>query len=79
MMLMHCVCDFFPLYKGIMLWLYPFELHQFVDAIQMGIHNICLYKETDKKYTGFNLKTMELLDCVLIGVRAVIRSNTIIL
>ena len=41
---------------------YSFELHQQVDAIQMGTHNICLYKEVDKKYTGYNLKTMELLD-----------------
>ena len=43
----------------------------------MGTHNICLYKEVDKKYTGYNLKTMELLDCALIGVCAVIRSNTV--
>ena len=42
----------------------------------MGTHNICLYKEVDKKYIGRNLKTTELLDCVLIGVCAVIRSNT---
>ena len=26
-----------------------------VNAIHMGIHNICLYKEVDKKYTGCNL------------------------
>ena len=44
----------------------------------MGTHNICVYKEVDKKYTGYNLKTMELLDCALIGVCAVIRSNTVI-
>ena len=25
-----------------------------VDAIQMGTHNICPYKEVDKKYTGCN-------------------------
>ena len=31
-----------------------FELHRQVDAIQMGTHNICLYKEVDKKYTGCN-------------------------
>ena len=43
----------------------------------MGTHNICLYKEVDKKYTGYNLKTRELLDCALIGVCAVIRSNTV--
>ena len=41
-----------------------------VDAIQMCTHNIykCLYKEEDKKYTGCNLKTTELLDCALTGV-----------
>ena len=44
----------------------------------MGAHNICLYKEVDKKYTGYNLKTMELLDCALIGVCAVIRSNMVL-
>ena len=36
-----------------------------------------IYKEVDKKYTGCNLKTTELLDCTLIGVCAVIRSNTV--
>ena len=56
---------------------YSFELHQQVDAIQMGSHNICLYKEVDKKYIGCNLIT-ELLDCALIGVCAVIRSNTVV-
>ena len=43
----------------------------------MGTHNICLYKEVDKKYKGCNLKTTELHDCVLIGVCAVIRLNTV--
>ena len=43
----------------------------------MGTHNICLYKEVHKKYTGCNLKTMELLDCSLIGVFVVIRSNMV--
>ena len=61
-----------------MLWVNSFELHRQVDAIQMGTHNICLYKEVDKKYTGCNLKTTELLDCALIGVCAVIRSNTVV-
>ena len=46
-------------------------------SFQMGTHNICLYKELDKKYTGCKLNTMELLDCALIGVSAVIRSNTV--
>ena len=43
----------------------------------MGTHNICLYKEVDKKYTGCILKTTELFDCALIRVCAVIRSNTV--
>ena len=69
---------FFPdfLYKSICCG-YSFELHRQVDAIQMGSHNICLYKQVDKKYTGCNLKTMELLDCALIGECAVIRLNTV--
>ena len=57
---------------------YSFELHRQVDAIQMVTHNICLYKEVDKKYTGCNLKTTELLDCALIRVCVAIRSNTVI-
>ena len=32
-----------------------------------GTQNTCLYEGVDKKYTGCNLKTKELLDCVLIG------------
>ena len=63
------------LYKGICCG-YSFELHWQVNAIQMSTHNICLYK-VDKKYTGCNLKTTELLDCALIGVYAVIRSNVV--
>ena len=46
--------------------------------MQMGTHSICLYKEVDRNYTGCYLKTTELLDCALIGVCAVIRSNTVI-
>ena len=64
------------LYKGICCG-YSFELHRQVDAIQMSTLNICLYKEVDKKYTGCNLKTTELLDCALIGICEVIRSNTV--
>ena len=45
----------------------------------MGTYNICIYKVVDKTYTGCNLKTTESLDCALIGVCAVIRSNTAIL
>ena len=39
------------LYKGICCG-YSFELHRQVDAIQMGTHNICRYKENhkDKKH-----------------------------
>ena len=37
------------------------------------------YKEVDKKYRSCNLKTTELLDCALIGVWAVMRSNTVLL
>ena len=36
------------------------------DAIQIGTHNICFYKEVDIKYTGCNLKPTKLLDCALI-------------
>ena len=43
----------------------------------MGIHNICIHKEMDKKYTGCNLKATEWLVCVLIGVCAVIRSSMV--
>ena len=38
-----------------------------------------LYKEVDKKCTGCNLKTRELLDCGLIGICPVIRLNTVFL
>ena len=64
------------LYKGICCW-YSFELHRQVDAIQMRTHNICLYKKVNKKYTGCNLKTTEFHECALIGVCAIIRSNTV--
>ena len=65
------------LYKSICCG-YPFELYRQADAIQIGTHNICLYKEVDKKYTSCILKTTKLLDCALIGVCAVIRSNTVL-
>ena len=58
------------LYKNICCG-YSFQL---VDAIQICTHNICLYKEVDKKDTGCNLKTTS----ALIGVCAIIRSNTVI-
>ena len=56
---------------------YSFELHRQVLVIQTGTHNICLYKKVDKKFTGCNLKTMALLDSVLIGVGMVIGWNTV--
>ena len=49
---------------------YSFEFQQ------QGTHNLCLYK-VDKKYTGCNLKTAILLDYMLLGVYAVIRSNMV--
>ena len=52
-------------------------MHQQVGEIQMGTHDICLYKEVDKKYTGCNLKTMELLDYALVEACAIIRSNSV--
>ena len=57
---------------------YSLELHRQVDAIRMGTHNICLYKEVEKKYTGCKLRTTELLDRALIWIYAVIRSNTVV-
>ena len=65
------------LYKSICCG-YSFELHRQVDAIQMGTHSICLYKEVAKQYTSCNPKSTDLLDCALIGVCAVIRSNTVV-
>ena len=43
----------------------------------MCTHNICLCTEVEKKYSGSNLKTMDLLDSALIGVCAVIRANAV--
>ena len=56
---------------------YSFELYRQVNAIQMGTHNISLYKQVDKKDTSCNLKTMQLLDSALIGVCVVIRLKTV--
>ena len=53
------------------------HLHRRVDEIQMSTHNIGLYKEVKKKHTGCNLRITEFLNCTLIGVCAVIRSNTV--
>ena len=43
----------------------------------MGTHNVCLFKEVDKKYTGCNLKTTKMFDCAFIRVCAVIWWNTV--
>ena len=79
-MFFFCVCVLFfsdilskSIYCG-----YSFEMHRQVDAIQQGTNNICLNEKVDKKNTGCNLKTTELLDCTLIGVCAVIKSYTVI-
>ena len=45
---------FYFLYKSICCG-YSFELHRQVDAIQMGTHNLGIYKEVDKTYTDYNL------------------------
>ena len=73
--LLFCLSEF--LHKSICCG-YLFELHLQVDAIQMVTHNICFYKEVDKKYTDCNLKTTKLRDCVPIGVCEVIMSNTVV-
>ena len=59
----------------------------FIKAYVVGTHLNCIDKSMQfkwvpttfalKKYTGCNLKTMELLDCAFIGVCAVIRLNTV--
>ena len=50
----------------------------FIKVYVVGTHSICLNK-VDKNYTGCNLINTELLDCALIGVCAVIRSNTVVM
>ena len=79
---MQCFSFFFLFFFPDFLWKsicfgYSFELYRQVDAIQMDTHNICLYKEVNKKYTGCNLKTTELLVCAFIGVCSEIRLNTV--
>ena len=74
---MFCVVVFFLLIFFLKTYVVGTHLNCSNDAIQIGTHNICLYKEVDKKYTGCNLKTTELLDSVFIGVCVVIRSNTV--
>ena len=52
-----------------------FFLILFIKAYVVGTHLNCIDKSM---YTGCNPKTTEFLDCALIGVCAVIRSNTVI-
>ena len=54
------------LYKSIYCG-YLFELHQQVDAIQMGTHNICLYK-VDKKFVIWKL-----LNCLTVRLQGYVR------
>ena len=64
----------------------------FIKAFVVGTHLNCIdlsmqfkrvpttyafIKKVDKKYTGCNLKTAELIDRALIGVCAVITANTV--
>ena len=64
----------------------------FMKAYAVGTHLNCIeksmqfkwvpttyafIKKKTKKYTDSNPKTMKLLDCVLIGACAVIKSNTV--
>ena len=60
----------------------------FIKAYVMDIHLNCINKLMQfkwvpttfafKKYIGCNLKTTDLLDCALIGVCEVIRSNMVL-
>ena len=56
-----------------------FSSDSMYKSVMLGVPtiNICFYKEVDKKYTVSNLKTTELLDCVLIGVCVVARWNMV--
>ena len=58
--------------------------HNLLEVIQMRTHNEVIRMSNKniimlsrQKYIGCNLKTMKLLDCALIGVCAMIRSNTV--
>ena len=43
----------------------------------MSTNNICFYKEADKSTQSYSLKTMKLLNCALIRVCVVLKSNTV--
>ena len=61
MFLCVCVCVFFLCFFFFSIFCikgYVVDTHlNCLDNVQIDIHNIYLYKEVDKKYTGFNLKT----------------------
>ena len=80
MMLMGCFLCFFLIFF-IKAYVVDTHLNCIDKSMQfkwVPITYDCLYKEEDKKDTGCNLKTTKLLDCVLIGICAVIRSNMVI-
>ena len=66
-----CCCCFFV----VVVFLLIFFVKTYVVGTQVSMQR--LYKEVDKKYTGNNLKTTELLDCGPIRVCVVIRLNTV--
>ena len=69
-----CLCDFFWFFlQTHMLWVIIWLSSTSRCNLNVGTHNLYLYKEVDKKYTGCNLKTIDLLDCELIGICAIIR------
>ena len=74
-----CVCVYSDLLYKRMCCGYSFGVHRQIDAIQLGTHKICFYKEIDKQCTGYHLKITELLECALIGVCAVIRLNKVVI
>ena len=79
MTLMQCLYVFFYfLYKNIYIYVVGTHLNCInkLMLFKWVPETYTYYKEVDKKYTGYNLKTTELLDCMLIGVCAIIRYGT---
>ena len=64
------------LYRYVLVFIVPHVDIELEDNKQF-ISNIPRIKKKTKKYIGRNLKTTELLDCELIGVCTVIRSDTV--
>ena len=63
-------------YSHICCW-YSFELPRQVEAIQMSTNNMFLFIKNEIKEHGLQSKVYKIADCALIGLCAVIRSNTI--